>query len=92
MEISDILEMMKRFYLEQDKKSGPLFLLSVLAEEVGELNKAVRNKTNVDEEIADVLFITLSIANLFNVNPEKILIKKYLENPDKLKEKWKDLQ
>ncbi|MGC8610730.1 MAG: MazG nucleotide pyrophosphohydrolase domain-containing protein [Thermoplasmata archaeon] len=92
MEISDILEKMKRFYLEQDKKSGPLFLLSVLTEEVGELNKAVRNKTNVDEEIADVLFITLSISNLFNVNPENILIEKYLENPEKLKEKWKDLQ
>ncbi|MGC8993089.1 MAG: MazG nucleotide pyrophosphohydrolase domain-containing protein [Thermoplasmata archaeon] len=92
MEISDILEKMKMFYLEQDKKSGPLFLLSVLTEEVGELNKAVRNKTNVDEEIADVLFITLSISNLFNVNPENILIEKYLENPEKLKEKWKDLQ
>ncbi len=91
MEIQEILDKMKKYYLEQDRKSGPIFLLSVLAEEVGELNRAVRYKGNIGEEISDVIFVTFSIANLYGINPENYLIEKYIKDPEKIKEKWKDI-
>ncbi|MEL9999604.1 MAG: MazG nucleotide pyrophosphohydrolase domain-containing protein [Thermoplasmata archaeon] len=91
MEISEILNLLKKNYLEQDIKSGPLFLLSVLSEEIGELNKAIRYNENIEEEIADVIFMIFSIANIYRINPEKKLIEKYLNDPEKIKKKWKDI-
>ena len=84
MEIEEIRKKIADKYLEYDKKSGHLFLLSVLFEEVGELAEAVRKREieSIEEELADSLFMILSIANLFNVNPEKKLYEKYVKgNP-----------
>lgn len=68
-------------YYETDAASGPLFLLAVLFEEVGELAEAVRkeDEAEIQEELTDVLFMTLSIANLFGVGLEDKIKGKYIE-------------
>ena len=73
MELKDIQKIIKERYYELDSKSGELFLLAVLFEEVGELAEAVRKKEieNIKEELVDVLFMTLSLANLFDLNLEQ---------------------
>ncbi len=80
MDLRDIQKIVREKYYEIDSKSGPLFLLAVLFEEVGELAEAVRkgNKKEVKEELVDVLFMVISIANLFNVELEDRLIEKYV--------------
>ncbi len=81
MELSELRNIIKRKYYHLDVGSGPLFLLAVLFEEVGELAEAVRKNDvqSVEEELADVLFMILSLSNLFNVEPEKRIIEKYVE-------------
>ncbi len=91
MELKEIMVKINEFYGEIDKKSGPIFLLSVLMEEVGELSKAIRKKENIGEEISDVLFMVLSISNYFEIDVEKILMEKYLIDPKKIISKWNDL-
>lgn len=80
MELKDIQKIIKEKYYEIDSKSGELFLLAVLFEEVGELAEAVRKKElkNIKEELVDVLFMVLSLANLFDLNLEDRLIEKYI--------------
>ena len=80
MDLKDIRETIRKKYHHLDVKSGPLFLLAVLFEEVGELAEAVRKNEieSIEEELADVLFMVLSLSNLFNVSPEKRLIEKYV--------------
>jgi len=80
MEIDEILKKAKEKYYETDSESGSLFLLAVFFEEAGELAEAVRkNKVDeIEEELADVFFMIISISNLFGVNPEKKLVEKYL--------------
>ena len=82
MELEEIREKIAEKYLEIDKKSGELFLLAVLYEEVGELAEAVRKRDReaVEEELCDVLFMVLSLANYFDVKPENVLVKKYVES------------
>ncbi|MBO8182147.1 MAG: nucleotide pyrophosphohydrolase [Archaeoglobus sp.] len=81
MELKEIRRRMREKYLETDKKSGALFLLAVLVEEVGELAEAVRKeeKQNIAEELTDVLFMVLSVANFFEVDIEERLIEKYIK-------------
>lgn len=84
MNLKNLRDEIKKRYYDVDRKSGELFLLAVLFEEVGELAEAVRKgvKSDVEEELADVFFMVLSLANLFDVDPERILVKKYLrEDP-----------
>jgi NTP pyrophosphatase (non-canonical NTP hydrolase) len=68
-------------YLDTDLKSGPFFLLAVLFEEVGELAEAVRKGEleNIREELVDVLFMVLSLSNIFEVDLEKRIVEKYIE-------------
>lgn len=82
MELQHIMEKLKEKYGETDKKSGHLFLLAVLFEEVGELAEAVRKqeKESIEEELADCLFMILSLANYFSVDIERRLIGKYIYN------------
>ncbi len=81
MDISEVREKIREKYYHIDAKSGSLFLLAVLFEEVGELAEAVRknDRDSIEEELADVLFMILSLANYFEVNPERILVEKYLK-------------
>jgi len=88
MELGELKRIIKDKYYEMDSKSGELFLLAVLFEEVGELAEAVRkgDVEAVEEELADVLFMVLSMANLFDVDVESKLVEKYVEgNPS---ERW----
>ncbi|AAB90581.1 MULTISPECIES: MazG nucleotide pyrophosphohydrolase domain-containing protein [Archaeoglobus] len=78
MELKDFQKIFREKYYETDSRSGPLFLLAVLFEEVGELAEAVRKNQNVEEELADVLFMVISIANLYDVDLERKLIEKYV--------------
>ncbi len=88
MELKLLLEKIAEKYVEKDKKSGELFLLAVLMEEVGELAEVVRkgNKEEIEEELADVAFVVFSIANLFGVDIENKLVEKYLKNDPS--DKW----
>lgn len=81
MEFSELREILKDKYYPIDAKSSPLFLLSVLFEEVGELAESVRKKDlrGIEEELADVLFMVLSLANYFGVDLERKLVEKYIE-------------
>lgn len=81
MEMDEVFKRVREKYYKVDSESGSLFLLAVFFEEAGELAEAVRrNKINeIEEELADVLFMVISLSNLFNVNPGKRLVEKYLE-------------
>ncbi len=86
MELREIQRIIREKYYEIDSKSGELFLLAVLFEEVGELAEAVRKREipNIKEELVDVLFMILSLANLFDLDLEDRLIEKYVkEDPSK---------
>jgi len=75
-----LLEKIAKKYLETDKKSGKLFLLAVLMEEIGEVAEAVRkgDKKAIEEELADATFVIFCLANMFEVNLEDKIIEKYL--------------
>ncbi len=81
MELREIQRMIREKYYEIDSKSGELFLLAVLFEEIGELAEAVRKRErdNIKEELVDVLFMVLSLANLFDLDLEDRLIEKYVK-------------
>ena len=59
MELKELQRIIKEKYYEIDSKSGELFLLAVLFEEVGELAEAVRKREieNIKEELVDCVTI-----------------------------------
>ena len=69
-------------------------LLSVLLEECGELATAIRReKATAAEEVADVVFCALSIANLLEADVDHLLQEKYLHREfDEVARSWTDLQ
>ncbi|MCX8172896.1 MAG: nucleotide pyrophosphohydrolase [Archaeoglobaceae archaeon] len=81
MELVELMESLRRKYYCIDSKSSPLFLLSVLFEEVGELAEAIRknNLQNIEEELCDVLFMILSLSNYYNIRIEEKLVEKYIK-------------
>ena len=70
--------MMRQLYFERDKKRGIPKTFCWLVEEIGELAKSV-NKQNIDinEEFADVLAWLCSLANLYEIDLEKVAVDKY---------------
>lgn len=68
-------------FAEGDRRAGVPFLAMVLMEEVGEFAEAARRgETDAQaEEIADVAFIALSIANVLGVDVEARVRAKFLE-------------
>lgn len=64
-------------YYTRDKSRGTDKTMLWLVEEIGELAEAIRKGEELGEEIADVLAWTVSIANLYNVDIEKEVNKKY---------------
>ncbi|RLI79965.1 nucleotide pyrophosphohydrolase [Archaeoglobales archaeon] len=81
MELKEIQAKVREKYYKYDVRSGRLFLLTVLFEEVGELAEAVRKEDlgAIQEELVDVMFMVVSLANLFNIDLERKLIEKYME-------------
>ncbi len=85
-------EMAKR-YAEFDKTSGQFFLMTVLTAEVGELAEAVKNEdsSGVSEELADVVFSAVSIANIYGIDLSKALEEKYTSRSAKeISKTWKE--
>jgi len=94
MDLSDFQQEIEERYGEIDKASGLFFLLSVLLEECGELATAIRRKkANAAEEVTDVVFCALSLANLLGVDVDRLLQEKYLRRKcDEVTQSWTDLQ
>jgi NTP pyrophosphatase (non-canonical NTP hydrolase) len=79
LELKYVQDKIKEMYFEKDSKRGLYGTFTWLVEEVGELAEALLsgNKDSIEEEIADVLAWTISIANLTNIDVEEALRKKY---------------
>ncbi len=78
-------ELIRDAYFERDYRRGIFKTWLWLQEEIGELARAIRrgDRDNIEEEIADVIAWTVSIANLLGVDVEDALIKKYGNPPRK---------
>ncbi len=93
----DLHEIQKRVWElvgEKDRMVGEMFLFSVLVEEIGELAEALRkkDKEGVSEELADVMFMVMSIANQFEVDLEARLVEKYLSKSlEEISKSWRDV-
>ncbi|MGA2883838.1 MAG: MazG nucleotide pyrophosphohydrolase domain-containing protein [Halobacteriota archaeon] len=94
MDLSDFQREIQERYGEIDRASGSFFLLSVLLEECGELATAIRRQeAAAAEEVADVVFCALSIANLLEVDVDHLLQQKYLRRGvDEVTRSWTDFQ
>ncbi len=79
MELKEFQEEMAASFKDFDEESGPLFLMSVAASEFGELANAVRRgkEKDIEEEIADVVFAMVSLANIYGIDLSDALEKKY---------------
>lgn len=66
-------------YYAKDSERGIYATFTWLVEEVGELAEALLsdNTESIQEELADVLAWTLSIANLKGIDMEEAIKKKY---------------
>jgi NTP pyrophosphatase (non-canonical NTP hydrolase) len=93
MDLADIQKLIKVRYGTIDNASGLLFLLSVLLEECGELATAIRHKeSTAKEEVVDVIFCALSIANLLAADVDNLLQEKYLlKGVDEVTKSWTDI-
>jgi len=95
LEISEFQKLMRKKIGAKDKMMGPLFLFSVLVEEVGELAKSLRSKDQrlIGEELADIVFCVISLANIYNTGLEPILIEKYVKRSlSDISKKWTDVK
>ncbi|AGK61284.1 putative pyrophosphatase [Archaeoglobus sulfaticallidus PM70-1] len=79
MKIREFQEMIRRIYFERDKTRGREKTMLWVVEEVGELAEAVRKDDveNIGEEIADITAWIFSLANLYGIDVEKEIVKKY---------------
>lgn len=79
MELREVQRKMKELYYENDSKRGLFPTFTWLVEEVGELAEALLSNDlkACEEEIADVIAWTLSVANLLGIDVEEALRKKY---------------
>ncbi|MBI2267079.1 MAG: nucleotide pyrophosphohydrolase [Armatimonadetes bacterium] len=73
MELKEFQERIREIYYEKDSARGTAGTFQWLAEEVGELARALRtgNRENLDEEFADVLAWLVSLATLCGVSMEE---------------------
>ena len=73
MELSELQEQMGRLYLERDRSRGTDATFRWLAEEVGELARALRRRdpAQLEHEFSDVLAWLASLANLLEVDLER---------------------
>lgn len=79
MEIREAQEYIRQKYFERDHNRGLYATFTWFIEEIGELADALikMNKEMLEEELADVFAWLLSIANLLNIDLEKVFKKKY---------------
>ncbi len=81
--------MIDEIYGSRDTNRGVERTFLWLVEEVGELSEAIRkgDKESMEEEIADVIAWTVSIANIVGIDVEKAIKKKYPDRCPKCKSK-----
>lgn len=94
MEINVFQSLMKEKLADLDKKMGPLFLFSVLIEEVGELSKAIRDNDEIEvrNELVDLIFVAFCLANVFDLEIEPLLKSKYVNRSLKeISGEWDDV-
>jgi NTP pyrophosphatase (non-canonical NTP hydrolase) len=94
VEVSEFQEIIRKKVGVQDRKMGKQFLLNVLVEEVGELSRALRKGSGDDvaEEVSDVIFAVVSIANLVGVEVEPVLKRKYVDRSlSDISREWTDV-
>jgi len=79
MRIKEFQDLIKELYFERDSKRGIDKTMLWLIEEVGELAEAIiKNDLNsIAEEMADVFAWLVSLANLYEIDLEKEVVKKY---------------
>ncbi len=77
MEIREFQRMIDEIYRRRDEERGVEKTMLWIVEEVGELAEAVRKRSNVGEEIADVFAWLVSLANLLGIDVEEEVLKKY---------------
>jgi NTP pyrophosphatase (non-canonical NTP hydrolase) len=79
LDLKCVQEFIKREYFERDSARGLFATFTWLVEEVGELAEALLsgNRDSIEEELADVLAWTISVANLLGIDIEKAFLKKY---------------
>jgi len=79
VELRCLQEAMRRAFYERDEARGLYATFTWLVEEVGELAEALlkRDHESIEEELADVIAWTLSVANLVGIDAEEAFRKKY---------------
>ncbi len=79
MEIREFQELIRELYFERDSKRGKEKTMLWLVEEIGELAEAIRKNdlNSIGEEMADVFAWLVSLANLYGVDLENEVKKKY---------------
>ncbi|MEB3756462.1 MAG: nucleotide pyrophosphohydrolase [Desulfurococcales archaeon] len=79
MEIREAQQLIREKYLEKDSLRGVFKSFTWLVEEIGELGEALlkRSYRDIQQEIADVIAWTLSVANLIGVDAEEAFKEKY---------------
>ncbi len=70
---------MRKAFYERDEARGLYATFTWLVEEVGELAEALLkgDHESIEEELADVIAWTLSVANLVGIDAEEAFRKKY---------------
>ncbi|TXT56714.1 MAG: hypothetical protein BAJATHORv1_20307 [Candidatus Thorarchaeota archaeon] len=80
MKIKDAQEIMRRIYLDRDRRRGMDRTLLRTFQEMGELSEAIQKGKDIKEikeEIADVFAWVCSIANLIDVDITQAFFEKY---------------
>ena len=79
MKISEFQQQIRETYFDRDHRRGVEKNFLWFTEEVGELAEAIRkrDKTGIEEEMADVLAWLSTLANLLEIDLEKAVEKKY---------------
>jgi len=79
MRIKEFQSLVKDLYYHRDIKRGNEKNMLWLVEEVGELSQAMRknDKDAIGEEMADIVAWVMSIANIYDMDMEEFISKKY---------------
>ncbi len=81
MEFADFQKLMKDIYFHRDAQRGQEKTFMWVAEELGELGRAIRmqDENGMKEEIADVLAWIFSLGNVLGIDVEEAVLSKYGE-------------
>lgn len=79
LNLESLQHALRELYYERDKERGLFKTFAWLVEEVGELSEALLkgSREQIEEEIADVIAWTISVANLLDINIKDAFCKKY---------------